>query len=454
MAMFRTRPTTAHRVGLLTRLGVGVAAVAVVVAACSSSSSSPAAYSAATQAPAESTAATQGPAESAATTGELEIFHEWTSGSENAAVQAVIDAYTAANPGITVTNSAVALVSNRQAALLSRLQGGDPPDSWLTHQYYDVARYVPDFLQPITDLYQSEGWDKVIPADYMKGWTIDGQQYAVSTGAHRNNVVFYNKKVFEDAGLGAPTSMTQDEMLAAFEKIKANGVDPICIGDVDAWATAQIMESAILGYIGPDKWADLWRGKLSFSDPQVQKGLELYGKILQYQNADHSSLTWDQAVDKVIEGRCAVTVMGDWAGGELKVKGAVPEVDWGWFAFPGTDGVFLGNSDGFGIAKGLPADGPAAGWLKTIMQPEVQAAFNQLKGSSPVRTDTPLDGFNPYQLWAINDFRTGRVLPDFVNGEAAPPDVIQAVFDATVPFVTNGDLAAYTAALNAATGAQ
>ena len=39
------------------------------------------------------------------------------------------------------------------------------------------------------------------------------------------------------------------------------------------------------------------------------------GKMLNYQNRDHSALSWDQAVKAVMEGRCAFTSMGDWTYG-------------------------------------------------------------------------------------------------------------------------------------------
>src|SRR3954453_3282558 len=65
----------------------------------------------------------------------LEIFSWWTSPGESKALQALFDAFTAANPGVKVVNATVAGGAgvNAKAVLQTRLQGGQPPDSWQTH---------------------------------------------------------------------------------------------------------------------------------------------------------------------------------------------------------------------------------------------------------------------------------------------------------------------------------
>ena len=67
--------------------------------------------------------------------GSLEVFSWWTSPGEAPALQALFDAFTAANPDVEIINAAVAGGAgvNAQAVLQTRLQGNQPPDSWQTH---------------------------------------------------------------------------------------------------------------------------------------------------------------------------------------------------------------------------------------------------------------------------------------------------------------------------------
>jgi glucose/mannose transport system substrate-binding protein len=74
--------------------------------------------------------------------------------------------------------------------------------------------------------------------------------------------------------------------------------------------------------------------------------------MLDYQNSDHSALSSDQAVGKVIDGSSAFNMMGDWAHGEFVKAGARDGEDFGWVSHPGTDDIFIIVTDAFPIAKG------------------------------------------------------------------------------------------------------
>ena len=63
---------------------------------------------------------------------------------------------------------------------------------------------------------------------------------------------------------------------------------------------------------------------MMFDDPQVKHAARLYGRMLDYQNADHSALRWDQAVRAVIQGKAAFTANGRldlWRTGQGRPKG-------------------------------------------------------------------------------------------------------------------------------------
>ena len=70
---------------------------------------------------------------------------------------------------------------------------------------------------------------------------------------------------------------------------------------------------------------------MAFDDPQVKQAARLYGRMLDCQNADHSALSWDQAVRAVISrAKAAFTAMGDWTYGELAKAGLKENQDFGW----------------------------------------------------------------------------------------------------------------------------
>jgi len=371
----------------------------------------------------------------------LEVFSWWTSGGEAVALDTLFQAVKKADPGVQIINATVAGGGGSAArpVLQARLAGGNPPDSWQTHPGLElIGQYVAaNYCEPVTDIYKSEGWDKVVPKDLIGLVSKDGKAYAVLVGVHRGNVLWYNKKVLEKNGIKVGDKMTFDEFFAAAEKLKAAGVTPLAVGDSGIWATAQLFENTLLGTVGPQGWADLFAGKMAWDDPKVKQAAQTYGKMLGYQNADHSALSWDQAVKAVIEGKCAFTSMGDWTYGELVKAKLKDNEDFGWVSHPGTDGAFIIVSDGFTLAKGAPHKEECVAWLKSCGSKDAQEAFNPLKGSIPTRTDVDKSKFGPYHNWSMESFAKDKLLPSCVHGEAAPAAFQQALNDAITAFVVD-----------------
>ena len=381
----------------------------------------------------------------------LEIFSWWTSGGEAAALDTLFAATKKAIPGVEIINATVAGGGGSAArpVLQARLAGGSPPDSWQIHPGWELlGQYVAaNYCEPITDLYKSEGWDKVVPKGLIDLMTKDGNTYAVLVGVHRGNVLWYNKKVLQKNGINAGDKMTFDEFFAAAEKLKAAGVTPLAVGDSGIWATAQLFENTLLGTVGPQGWTDLFTGKMAWDDPKVKQAAETYGKMLAYQNSDHSALTWDQAVKAVIEGRCAFTSMGDWTYGEFAKAKLKDNEDFGWVSHPGTDGAFIVVSDGFPLAKNAPHRQNAISWLKVCGSKEAQEAFSPLKGSIPARTDVDKSKFGIYHNWSMESFAKDALLPSCVHGEAAPAAFQQALNDAVTTFVVDKNADTFVKAL-------
>jgi glucose/mannose transport system substrate-binding protein len=90
--------------------------------------------------------------------------------------------------------------------------------------------------------------------------------------------------------------------------------------------------------MGPARYKDLWTGGTAWDGREVRSALARFAALMRYVNTDHAALSWDGAVQYAIDGKCATTIMGDWAEGYFKAKGLVPGVDFGWAAAPGTQG--------------------------------------------------------------------------------------------------------------------
>lgn len=382
-----------------------------------------------------------------AATGEVEIFSWWTAGGEADGLAAMQVVFEAQYPELTFVNAAVAggAGTNARAVLATRLSAGDPPSSWQGHAGQElIGTYVAaGQLEPLNDLFDANGWLEVLPETLVPLISQDGNIYSVPVNIHRANVLWYNPNVLNDNVLEVPT--TWDEFFTAAQTLQAAGVTPLAMGE--QWTSMHLLETVLLGTLGPDAYEGLWNGSTDWASAEVTTALENFQTALSFTNSDASTLSWDQAAQLVVDGDAAFTIMGDWVDAYYLAGG---EGDYGWAPSPGTDGVFQFLSDSFVLPVGAKNPEGARAWLTVAGSVEGQEAFNPVKGSICARTDCDPNLFGPYLQSAIADWSTDRVVGSLTHGVVAN-DAWKAEIDTAIGlFLADGDLAAFQAALAAA----
>jgi glucose/mannose transport system substrate-binding protein len=381
--------------------------------------------------------------------GTLEVFSWWTSPGEAPALQALFDTFLAAHPGVEIVNAAVAGGAgiNAIAVLQTRLQGGQPPDSWQTHIGRElIDQYVvPGYCEPITDIYTAEGWTDVMPAGLVEQATWESEQYSIPVGVHRGNGFWYNKQVMADNGIEVGDTMTVEEFMTAADTLQTAGIPALALAMKDTFPGAQLFENNLLGVAGPETYNALFRGEASWDDQAVRDGAGATAAMLNYVNEDFSALTWDQAAALMIEGGAGFNSMGDWAYGEVVARNAQDNI--GWVSHPGTAGSFVLVVDSFTLPVGAPSPENARNWLTILGSKDAQEAFNPLKGSIPARTDANRELFSAYHQWSMDSFANDALVPSCAHGQAASPAFKQAFYDASTAFVTDKDIDTFIAML-------
>jgi glucose/mannose transport system substrate-binding protein len=332
--------------------------------------------------------------------------------------------------------------------LASRLQAGDPPDSWQGHAGQElIGTYVKDSkIEALNTLYDEEGWLAVMPKTLIPLISQDGNIYSVPVNIHRANVMWYNPKVLADNGIAVPTTI--DEWFAAMDTLQAAGVTPLALGE--QWTKMHLMETVLLGTLGPDKYNGLWNGATDWGSAEVKTALENYKKALSYANSDSASLTWQDASQLVVNGNAAFNVMGDWAEGYFRELGKTPNTDYGWAPVPGTGGTFQFLSDSFVLAVGAKHPDAAKAWLKIAGSKAGQEAFNPVKGSICARTDCDKTLFGVYLQSAMDDWASNTVVGSLTHGVVANDSWKSEIDTALGAFVGSLDVDTFQAALVAA----
>ncbi|MFB4168444.1 ABC transporter substrate-binding protein [Virgibacillus sp. JSM 102003] len=383
----------------------------------------------------------------------VEIFSWWTGAGEEDGLLALIDLFEKEHPEIKVENAAVAggAGTNAKAVLATRMQGDDPPSTFQVHGGDELNEgwVAAGKMEPLNELYEKNGWKDKFPKELIDLVSKDGDIYSVPVNIHRGNVIFYNKKVFEENGIEEPE--TFEEFFAASEKLKEAGVTPVALGDKNSWPATQIFENVLLGVLGPDDYKKLFAGEIPFDDERVVEAAEQFGKVLDNINEDHAARNWQDSAQLVANGEAAMINMGDWAKGyfvnDLDME---TNKDFGFFEFPGTKGEFQVITDTFGLPKGIENPKDVKEFLTFLGSTEAQDVFNPLKGSIPARTDADESKYDAYGKEAMQDFKDSRLVPSLAHGSAAAAGFLTKANQAVNIFVTQRDVDNFIQALKSA----
>jgi glucose/mannose transport system substrate-binding protein len=363
---------------------------------------------------------TTAPASSAATDKQLEIFTWWASGGEAAGLAGMTTEFNRLNPKTPFINATVAGAAgvNAKGVLVSRMQAGNPPDTFQAHAGAELSSYVKaGQVEDLSFLYKSEGWDKIFPADLIKTLTTNGKIYSVPVNIHRANVLWWNPGAAKKAGITAAPK-TLDEMLVDLAKFKKVGIDGIALAGNGDWAIAHLFDVVLLGSMGADKYNGLWNGKTKWDGPEVAKAITYLSKILAFGNSS-KSLDWPDAGKLVTTGKAGFFIMGDWASSQWQSEGLKLGTDYTWAVAPNNvdkGHVYMWLSDSFTLPKGAVNRDAGIAWLKVCGSLAGQDAFNPKKGSIAVRKDSNPALYDSYLQAAMKEWTVDRLVGSTVHG--------------------------------------
>jgi glucose/mannose transport system substrate-binding protein len=386
-------------------------------------------------------------------TGKLEIFSWWTSGGETQALDYLYSDFKALNPAVEVINSAItggtSSGGNMKAVLQTRMQGGDPPESFQIHLGHELIdnHVVAGRMEALDTLYTDEGYAAVFPPSLIAIASYQGKPYSVPVNIHRANVLWYNLSMFKDIGQDGPPK-DWNEFMAVGDKLKAKGVSALGLAENAPGPSAELFESMLQGAssFGPDGYRGLFTGATSWSDPKLLATLNVFVKLIPYFNPDFTSVAWAD-INKLLENKkVAMMVMGDWTPGVLWSDGFT---DFGWGDCPDAPMTYSMLSDSFGLPKIVKNRDAAIAWLKVCGSKHAQEGFNFYKGSIPARTDADLSQYTPYHKWAQKAWTDPKtqIVPSIVHGAAAA-DAFNVSFQTAINILaTKKDAAQAQAAL-------
>ncbi len=165
-------------------------------------------------------------------------------------------------------------------------------------------------LMDLTEAIQADGgaWAKNYKPAALNGLTYNDKTWAVP---YRMGTVafFYNKALFDKAGLNAESIKTWDDFLAAVKTLKGAGITPIAGGGGDKWPLHFYWSYLVMRNGGQEVFdrAKNNEGE-GFLDPAIIKAgeqLAELGKLEPFQSG-YLGATWPQTLGTFADGKAAI----------------------------------------------------------------------------------------------------------------------------------------------------
>ncbi len=357
--------------------------------------------------------------------GKISVMGVW-SGAEQKAFQQVIDGFTNANPDVTVKYNSAG--DQLPTVLGTAVQGGNPPDVAFLAQPGLMTQFASrGALKPIE--FARSDVQANYAADWLKLGEVNGKLYGFVFKGANKSTVWYNTKVFSDAGVQPPA--TWDDLMSVADTISASGVPPYSIAGADGWTLTDLFENIYLRSAGPDKYDQLATHQIPWTDQSVKDALTIMGDVLKnpkYIAGGYSGALqtdFPTSVSQVFQSnpKAAMVFEGDFVQGVIQDStNAKPGTDYNVFDFPSINGsanTVVGGGDTVVMFKDSPA---TQAFIKYLASPQAAEIWAKIGGfSSPNKNLDPSvypDDITRATATALADAETFR----FDMSDLAPAD--------------------------------
>ncbi len=265
--------------------------------------------------------------------------------STTAYLQAQKEAFEASHPGVTIEYIDVSS-QDWDTKAGTMLSGGDTSDLYMVKQNINIMNWAQQgFAEPLTDYIANSNYDLSGFVGMEPNYALNGTQYALP---FRSDfwVLFYNKTLFDAAGVDYPTNdMTWEEYKELAIKMTNNGNSKYGC-HYHTWL------SAIVNFSVDDGINTLLDGEYSdlayFYD--LALSLEDAGACRTYTELTAAGLHYSGAFQT---GDTAMMPMGYWYVATLinNIKNGLCDFEWGITALPHKEDVAAGTS--FGNLTGI-----------------------------------------------------------------------------------------------------
>jgi len=290
----------------------------------------------------------------------------------------------------------------------------------------------------LTPYYEKYKWEDELVGSSMGFVRQFGQGMHGAPYTFKGEVVYYNKKLFEQAGITAEPK-TYDELLEAAKKLKAAGIPAFTFGGTVNWHVMRLMDVLLETKCGAEKHDKLVGMELDWTtEPCATEAfadMKMWGTeyfLTPFMGIDNS-----QSTNLFFSDRAAMMLEGNWLVQQIK-EGA-DLANFGIFPFPTGTGRLYGFAEYHYINEKSPNKDLAAElldlYLSQDFQQETLGAFSTTSVNKNVEYKDEISDME--REW-LDIFATHTEL--FVNGDQGFPLDVTTEYFRVINEVASGNM--------------
>lgn len=360
------------------------------------------------------------------------------SGANEALKQVAAD-FEAANPDIDVEIVQRA-VDEHKTALRVAAGSDRGPDIYFSWAGLGLGgEYVKAGLSlPLDKYYDEYRWsDELLPTAAAFADLYEGGKQGVPF-TFKGEAVYYNKKLFEKAGI-TEEPKTYEELLADAQKLKDAGIAPFTFGGTVNWHVMRLMDVILETKCGAEKHDALMAMTADWAtEPCAADSFAEFAKWTQdYTLQPFMGIDNKQSYSLFTADRAAMMLEGDWLVGQLAGSGENLD-DYGIFPFPTNTDRLYGFAEYNYISTKSDNPDAAAKFLDYLLSTDVQQRVLGKISAISVNKNVKYDNLSPLEAEWLDIFNTYDQV--YMNGDQAFPLDVTTEYFRVINDVASGNM--------------
>lgn len=357
----------------------------------------------------------------------------------NTAWRDILSGFEAQNPNVKISLETRG-IDQHKSALRIAAQSDKGPDVFFMWAGPGLAgEFIGAGLSlPLDDAYEANGWDERLLGTAAGFSNIyDNGRHGVPYTFHGEGI-YYNKALFEKAGItAAPT--TYDEMKIAAQKLSDAGIPAMTFGGSVNWHVMRLMDVILEAKCGAETHDQLKSMTLDWSTEPcaTQSFAELDDWARNYILSPFMGIDHSQSFNLFLANRAAMMLEGDWLVGQLRQSKRMEDFD--MFPFPTGTGRLYGFAEYLYVSSKSQQSEAAIDFLDYLLSDEIQQRYLGIFGAISVNANTQYKNVDPLDQRWMDTFAQYQNV--YMNGDQAFPLDTTTEYFRVIDAVVSGDLA-------------